>query len=82
MEWRDMASAPKDRTPIWAILGEGARDSLIGHLVGRSFEVRHEGTTNSGYDLGWSLYPGFGGCPDYYFAGWMPLPAPPKGEPQ
>jgi hypothetical protein len=41
------------------------------------FSIRHEGQTTSGHDLGWSLFPGFGGAPDYWFAGWRPLPEPP-----
>lgn len=76
--WQDMATAPRDGTRIWAIVGEAECDRHI-HWVGRSFEIRHEGYTPSGYDLGWSLFPGYGGCGDSMFAAWRPLPAPPKG---
>jgi hypothetical protein len=76
MEWQPIETAPKDGTRIWAVLGEGARERNP-HWVGRSFEIRHEGTSTSGFDLGWSLFPGFGGVDDHWFAGWMPLPPPP-----
>lgn len=70
---RPMAEAPKDRTPILARLG--ANDSpTLAHLTGRSFVVFHEGTTSSGYDLGWALFPGHGGIPDEWLDGWLPLP--------
>lgn len=82
-EWQPIETAPRDGTPILAIVGEN--DSRhMGHLVGRIFQIRHEGLTRpSGYDLGWGVYPGFGGAPDHYFTHWMPLPCAPlpgKGE--
>ncbi|HKT52902.1 MAG TPA: hypothetical protein VJP88_00505 [Caulobacteraceae bacterium] len=71
---RDMASAPRDGTPILAVVGVASE--RWEHLNGRSFVIRHEGKTASGYDLGWSVYPGLGGVSDDWFACWTPLPAP------
>lgn len=73
--WRDMDFAPKDGRYVIA-----AYRSLNGYalqLHGRAFVVRHEGQTQSGYDLGWALFPGHGGVPDKCFSGWMPLPSTP-----
>lgn len=72
--WRDIASAPRDGTPVLAVVS-GATGRWE-HLNGRSFVIHHEGQTRSGFDLGWSVYPGFGGVSDHWFAHWMPLPAP------
>jgi hypothetical protein len=74
--WRPIETAPKDGTRILVVLG-AVDNEQIGHLAGRVFDVRHEGVTASGYDLGWSLYPGYGGVPDRWLAGWRPLPDPP-----
>lgn len=71
-EWQPIETAPKDGTRIWAILRADERQ-----WPNRSFEVWHEGTTEGGFDLGWTLFPGYGGVPDRHFAGWMPLPKPP-----
>jgi hypothetical protein len=74
--WRPIESAPKDGTRILAFVS-GA-DGLWDHLNGRHFCVQHAGRTGSDYDLGWSVYPGLGGAPDWWFGGWQPLPEPPK----
>jgi hypothetical protein len=70
--WQDFGTAPKDGTRIWAILRSDAPQ-----WPNRSFEIWHEGITEGGYDLGWALFPGYGGVPDRHFAGWAPLPKPP-----
>lgn len=71
-EWQPIETAPRDGTRIWAILRPDAKN-----WPNRSFEIWHEGTTASDFDLGWTLFPGYGGVDDRHFAGWMPLPAPP-----
>lgn len=78
--WRPMCQAPRDRTYILALLGDIEAEQWA-HLSGRQFVIRHEGQTVSDYDLGWALYPGLGGTPDHWFAGWLPLSsAPTVGE--
>lgn len=75
-----MCDAPKDGSYVLA-MASGAAERWE-HLNGRAFVVRHEGFTVSGFDLGWSVYPGFGGVDDRWFSHWMPLPdAPPPQEP-
>ena len=76
--WQPMATAPKDGNFVLAVVGEN--DSRhMGHLVGRVFAIRHEGyTAPNEYDLGWAVYPGYGGAPDSFFTHWMPVPAPPR----
>lgn len=75
--WRPMPEAPRDGTRILAIVGKNDSRHME-HLVGRIFEIRHEGITRpGGYDMGWAVYPGYGGAPDHFFAGWMPRSALP-----
>lgn len=69
---RPMEDAPKDGRYI--IAAYRSLDGYAEQLHGRSFIIRHEGTTPSGYDLGWALFPGHGGVPDKCFYGWLPLP--------
>lgn len=76
--WRPIESAPRDGTFVLALVG-GATDRWE-HLNGRMFAIRHEGKTPSEFDLGWSVYPGFGGAADGWFSGWQPLPASPSQE--
>lgn len=74
-EWQDISTAPRDGTYVLAIVS-GASDRWE-NLNGRAFVIRHEGQTSSGYDLGWAVYPGFGGVADGWFVCWTALPAPP-----
>lgn len=67
MDWQPIDTAPKDGTHILAY-----------HIPKqRVFEVWHEGETPSGFDMGWALFPGYGGVSDSHFSGWMPLPKAP-----
>lgn len=75
--WQDMASAPRDGRYILAVVAPGRGRYLELH-AGRVFSIRHEGKTQSGYDLGWAVYPGFGGSSDHDFTAWMPTPTPPQ----
>lgn len=77
--WRPMESAPKDGTYILARVAPQDDDDRWGYLSGRCFVIRHEGRTPSGYDLGWSVFPGFGGVSDDWFEGWLPLPPTSEG---
>lgn len=78
--WRDIASAPRNGSYILAIVAPD-RSRYLGNQAGRMFVIRHEGRSPSGYDLGWAVYPGFGGASDYDFTHWHPLPAA-LSEPQ
>jgi hypothetical protein len=69
-----MSEAPKDGTYIIAYYRSLDNDRTK-HWNGRAFVIRHEGQTVSDYDLGWALFPGYGGVPDHCFAGWSPLPS-------
>ncbi len=74
--WRAFVSAPKDGSYILAIVAPN--DSrYLGHCAGRVFTIRHEGRTPNDYDMGWAVFPGYGGAPDSYFSHWMPLPETP-----
>lgn len=68
---RPMSEAPRDRTRILAKVKDDDE-----RFPGRIFEVRHEGVIEpDGFDLGWSLFPGYGGVPEHQFEGWLPCPA-------
>ena len=78
--WMPIETAPKDGNAILAIVAPNDSRHL-GHHEGRMFVIWHGGyTAPSEYDMGWSVYPGFGGAPDNYFSHWMPLPPPPIKE--
>ncbi|EQB03874.1 hypothetical protein [Sphingobium sp. HDIP04] len=77
--WRSMDSAPRDGRYILAIVAPN-RGRHLEHQAGRMFAIRHEGKTVSDYDLGWAVYPGFGGASDHDFTHWMPIPSAPSGE--
>jgi len=74
-QWRAMADAPRDGRYILAVVAQN-RGRYLEHQAGRMFVIRHEGVIDT-YDMGWAVYPGFGGCSDHDFAGWMPAPQPP-----
>jgi hypothetical protein len=69
-----MSEAPKDGSYILGYY-RSIDNERTEHWDGRAFVIRHEGKTASDYDLGWALFPGYGGVPDICFAGWAPLPA-------
>jgi hypothetical protein len=73
--WRDIADAPRDRTHILVKVRDDAfAGTHFAHYSGRCFVAFHEGVTSGGgYDLGWALFPGFGGVGDSDLEGWMPL---------
>lgn len=74
---RPMSEAPRDRTPVLVKLRDDAfrcDGGRFSHYAGRWFVAYHEGTTVSDYDLGWGLFPGFGGVVDANLEGWLPLP--------
>ena len=85
--WRPIETAPRDGTPIWALIHSdlSIRFQLerLAAWNGRQIPLRHEGKTPSDYDLGWSVAAplGYGGIPDSWVAGWMPLPPPPESGP-
>jgi len=80
MDWQPIETVPKDGTYILAIVAPNDSYQLARH-AGRCFVIRHEGLSEpSGYDMGWALYPGYGGVPDYVFSHWMPLPPPPSPD--
>ena len=70
--WRPSETAPTDGSYILVRLAV-IDDERWAHLSGRAFVVRHEGTTRNGYDLGWALYPGFGGAPDHWIDAWRAI---------
>lgn len=84
--WRDISTAPKDGTIIWAKLRDDIYPSLrperedLERWNGAQVPMRHPGLADDGFDIGWSVAApvGHGGFPDEWVAGWMPLPSPPK----
>lgn len=75
----DMSKAPRDGSYILAIVAPN-RGRHLEHQAGRVFSIRHEGKTASDFDLGWAVYPGFGGASDHDFCAWMPMPPVPAQE--
>lgn len=75
--WQPIETAPKDGTRI-VVIYRTLPDGYAAHFDGRAFVAFHEGVTASGYDLGWALFPGFGGVPDKCLSHWMPLPEAPR----
>jgi hypothetical protein len=77
--WPPMADAPRDGSYILAIVAPG-RGRHLEHQAGRMFVIRHEGFAPGGFDLGWAVYPGFGGCTDHDFTCWTRLPKHPFSD--
>lgn len=83
-DWLPMSDAPRDGT---VILGRTRSDMPEDESLpqwsshrwnDRYVPMKHEGATEGGYDLGWSvaLPVGHGGLPDGWFIGWQPLATP------
>lgn len=80
LTWRPISTAPKNRTSfllkvkpdISTIKG---RPDLEG-LNGIRFVGRHPGLGTDGFDYGWTFAApvGYGGIPDEWLVGWMPVP--------
>lgn len=75
--WQDIATAPRDGSYILALVAANPSERYA-HLAGRAFVIRHEGKTPSDYDMGWAVFPGFGGVPDNWFTHWQPIPCLPS----
>lgn len=84
--WRDISTAPKDGTTIWAQFRDDIYPGLhpgredLKRWNGVQVPLRHPGLASDGFDIGWGIAApvGQGGFPDEWLAGWMPLPSPPK----
>jgi hypothetical protein len=74
--WEGMESAPRDGRYILAEVAPN-RGRYLEHQAGRMFVIRHEGMVDT-YDMGWAVYPGFGGCSDFDFLRWTSLPPAPE----
>lgn len=64
-----MSAAPRDRTFVLVKV----RDDCGHRYSGRWFVAFHEGYVDD-FNMGWGLFPGFGGVNDACCEGWMPLP--------
>ena len=79
--WRPISEAPRDGTPIWALLRNDIstthRPDMVG-WDGIQLPLRHGGLVPQEdriVDLGWNVAAplGCGGLPDKIIAGWVPL---------
>lgn len=76
--WRGIEELPeewKDGRWIEAVVAESADDGAR-LTPGRVFVIRHDGVTQSGYNMGWSVYPGYGGAHDRTFSHFRELKGP------
>ena len=78
--WREMDSAPKDRSMVLAMLRADMTTAFPAHAhlheqAGLQVVVRHPGVAADGFDPGWNLAGpfGHGGWTDKFFSGWKPL---------
>lgn len=83
----DMGEAPRDGTPILAALKtafpiDEFLKSELAEWNGKAVVVRWPPPPPASLGSGWHMDApvGYGGFPDGWFAGWMPLPPPPPGE--
>jgi hypothetical protein len=81
--WRPISAAKKNGETIWAAFRSdldviSGREDLK-RWNGKQVPLRHQGLADDGFDIGWSLDApvGYGGFPDDWIAGWLPLPANP-----
>jgi hypothetical protein len=76
--WRGIEELPedwKDGRWIEAVVAKNNDERL--HLsAGRVFVIRHDGVTRSGFNMGWSVYPGYGGASDRTFSHFRELKGP------
>lgn len=75
----EMSEAKKDKTPILLYFKDpipNNRDDLR-RWDGLVIVGKHHGLSEDGFDLGWSVAApvGFGGFPDDWFLGWLPVPS-------
>lgn len=76
--WRPIEELPeewKDGRWIEAVVADSADDGAR-LTPGRVFVIRHDGVTRSGHNLGWSVYPGYGGAHDRTFSHFRELKGP------
>jgi hypothetical protein len=75
---KPMTVHAKDGTPVLARLRHDLANerSDLDRISGLWVVVRHPGMSSDGFDPGWNLAGpfGFGGMPDEWFTGWLPLP--------
>jgi len=82
-DWRPIETAPRDGTPILALMRDDFSDERQTAWNGLLVVLCHEGHTVSGFNRGWSVAApvGYGGIPDNWLVGWQPLPLPSRVDP-
>jgi len=88
-KWQNIKTAPKDGTPIWAILRDDIYPTLhprrgdLARWNGVQVPLLYRGAPPNAPDCdqAWkvALPVPHGGIPDEWIAGWRHLPAPPMG---
>ena len=80
--WRPITEAKKDGTPVLLKVKDVIPGKPDDRLAGVQFVGRNHLYEN-GFDASWNFAApvGYGGIPDEWLDGWMPLPLPPsEGE--